>query len=78
MLRAQPLDIGTAHGDRERDRVGKTDFERRSRRPDEIIRIRYDSYENLVDMGVIPTYRGRPRDPSAFPGQRPRWVPDPR
>ena len=27
---------------------------------------------------VIPTYRGRPRDPSAFPAQRPRWVPDPR
>ncbi len=71
-------ELGTAHGDRERDRVGKTDFERRSQRPDEIVRIRYDSYENLVDMGVIPTYRGRPRDPSAFPGQRPRWVPDPR
>ena len=71
-------ELGTAHGDRERDRVGKTEFERRSKRPDEIVRIRYDSYENLVAMGVIPTYRGRPRDPSAFPGQRPRWVPDPR
>jgi hypothetical protein len=71
-------ELGTAHGDRERDRVGKTEFERRSKRPDEIIRIRYDSYDNLIDMGVIPTYRGRPRDPSAFPAQRPRWVPDPR
>jgi hypothetical protein len=71
-------ELGTAHGDRERDRVGKTDFERRSSRPDEIIRIRYDSYANLVDMGVIPTYRGRQRDPSPFPAQRPRWVPDPR
>lgn len=71
-------ELGTAHGDRERDRVGKTEFERRSKRPDEIIRIRYDSYDNLVEMGVIPTYRGRPRDPSAFPAQRPRWVPDPR
>ncbi len=70
-------ELGTAHGDRERDRVGKTEFERRSKRPDEIIRIRYDSYDNLVEMGVIPSYRGRPRDPSAFPAQRPRWVPDP-
>jgi hypothetical protein len=71
-------ELGTGHGDRERDRVGNTEFERRSTRPDEIIRIRYDSYDNLVEMGVIPTYRGRPRDPSAFPAQRPRWVPDPR
>jgi hypothetical protein len=69
--------LGTGHGDRERDRVGSTEFERRSQRPDEIIRIRYDSYANLVEMGVIPTYRGRPRDPSPFPAQRPRWVPDP-
>lgn len=72
-------ELGTAHGDRERDRVGSTEFERDSKRPDEIIRIRYDSYANLVKMGVIPTYRGRDRrEPSAFPAQRPRWVPDPR
>ena len=71
-------ELGTGHGDRERDRVGNTEFERDSKRPDEIIRIRYDSYANLVEMGVIPTYRGRPRSPSAFPAQRPRWVPDPR
>ena len=71
-------ELGTAHGDRERDRVGKTEFERDSNRPAEIIRIRYDSYANLVEMGVIPTYRGRPRDPSPFPAQRPHWVPDPR
>ncbi|MEZ5705825.1 MAG: hypothetical protein R3E56_11415 [Burkholderiaceae bacterium] len=71
-------ELGTAHGDRERDRVGKTDFERDSNRPNEIIRIRYDSYANLVDMGVIPAYRGRPHEPSPFPAQRPRWVPDPR
>ena len=70
-------ELGTAHGDRERDRVGKTEFERDSNRPDEIIRIRYDSYANLVEMGVIPAYRGRPHAPSPFPAQRPRWVPDP-
>ena len=59
--------------------MGKTEFERRSKRPDEIIRIRYDSYDNLVEDGRdshLPW--PRPRDPSAFPAQRPRWVPDPR
>lgn len=70
--------LGTGHGDRERDRVGSTEFQRDTKRPDEVIRIRYDSYDNLVAMGVIPTYRGRYRGPSAFPAQRSRWVPDPR
>lgn len=70
--------LGTGHGDRERDRVGKTDFERRSDRPDEIIRIRYDSRENLIALGVIPPERRRWRDrPSAFPGWNRGYVPDP-
>lgn len=72
-------DLGTGHGDRERDRVGKTDFERRSQRPDDIVRIRYDSRENLIAMGVIPAYQHPIREhrPSAFPGARPGYVPDP-
>jgi hypothetical protein len=71
--------LGTGHGDRERDRVGTTDFERRSGRPDEIVRIRYDSRDNLIAMGVIPPERRRWRDrPSAFPGSNRGYVPDPR
>ncbi|MFP8777397.1 hypothetical protein [Hydrogenophaga sp. RWCD_12] len=71
--------LGTGHGDIERDRVGETDFLRRSGRPDEIIRIRYDSRENLIAMGVIPPDRPRWRDrrPSAFPGANRGYVPDP-
>lgn len=71
--------LGTGHGDRERDRVGETDFERRSDRPDEVIRIRYDSRENLIAMGIIPPDRPRWRDrrPSAFPGSSRGYVPDP-
>ncbi len=70
--------LGTGHGDRERDRVGETEFERRNSRPDEIIRIRYDSRENLVALGVIPPERRRWRDrPSAFPGANRGYVPDP-
>lgn len=69
--------LGTGHGERERDRVGTTEFERRSRRPDEIIRVRYDSRENLIAMGVIPTRRRHEHRPSAFPGARNGYVPDP-
>ena len=78
--RAEPgTQLGTGHGDRERDRVGETDFERRSARPDEIIRIRYDSRENLIALGVIPPERRRWRDrPSAFPGSNRGYVPNPR
>jgi hypothetical protein len=70
--------LGTGHGERERDRVGTTEFERRSGRPDDIVRIRYDSRENLVAMGVIPPERRRWRDrPSAFPGSNRGYAPDP-
>jgi hypothetical protein len=70
--------LGTGHGERERDRVGQTDFVRRSHRPDEIVRIRYDSRENLIALGVIPPERRRWRDrPSAFPGANRGYVPDP-
>lgn len=70
--------LGTGHGERERDRVGETDFVRRSSRPDEIVRIRYDSRENLIALGVIPPERRRWRDrPSAFPGANRGYVPDP-
>jgi hypothetical protein len=70
--------LGTGHGSREYSVVEHTGFERRSTQPDEIIRIRYDSTENLVAMGVIrrPPLRGRPE---AFPDSPlARYVPDPR
>ena len=46
-------------------------------RPDDLIRIRYDSHENLVALGVIPGAAPAPR-PEAFPGSPvSRYVPDP-
>jgi hypothetical protein len=44
-----------------------------------VIRIRYDSRENLVAAGVIPQPRRwpRPAGPSAFPGTDNGYVPDP-
>jgi hypothetical protein len=69
--------LGTGHGAREGDRVGHTNFERRSSRPDEIIRIRYDSFDNLVAMGVIPQ-RALPPRPNPFPEPAvSRYAPDP-
>ena len=69
--------LGTGHGEREASRVGHTGFERRGSRPDELIRIRYDSRENLIAMGIIPTTMVPPR-PNPFPVPAyPRYVPDP-
>ena len=82
--------LGTAHGRRETSYVGKTTFERAQPSPDEVVRIRYDSRENLVAAGVIPV-PPPPRwphpagsagsagsaGPSPFPGSEPGYVPDP-
>jgi hypothetical protein len=73
--------LGTAHGRRETSYVGKTTFERAQSSPDEVVRIRYDSRENLVAAGVIPLPAPprwpRPAGPSAFPGSEPGYVADP-
>jgi hypothetical protein len=70
--------LGTGHGRREHSEVLRVGFEREQSQPNEIIRIRYDSRENLVAMGVIaapkPSYRPQPfPDESALLG----YVPDP-
>lgn len=45
--------LGTGHGEHEYSHVDHTDFKRLQSEPNEIIRIRYDSYDNLIAMGVI-------------------------
>lgn len=68
--------IGTGHGEREWAPVQRTGFERASRRPDQVVQIRYDDERSLVAMGVLPrpnAYR-RWNGPQAFPGG---FVPDP-
>jgi hypothetical protein len=69
--------LGTGHGARETSYVERTDFNRASERPGELIRIRYDSFANLVALGVI---RDRPPlapRPNAFPESPAGYVPDP-
>ena len=70
--------LGTGHGEREQSYVENTEFERLSATPNEVIRIRYDSFDNLVAMGIIrQRLPARPR-PNAFPDSPPeRYTPDP-
>jgi hypothetical protein len=72
--------LGTGHGAREYDSITRTNFERATDTPVEVIRIRYDSHANLIAMGVIPEPR-RPwdRSPNPFPDNHGSngYVPDP-
>jgi hypothetical protein len=69
--------LGTGHGERESSYVSNTEFERERSTPNEVIRIRYDSRENLVAMGVLPQYRAPQPSPRAFPDSPVGYVPDP-
>ena len=62
--------LGTGHGRGRASPARYTSFERATRQPAEFIAIHYDSYRNLVRLGVI----GTPRLATPFPGQ---FVPDP-
>ena len=67
-------ELGTGHGQREWSQVNTTQFERRSSRPDEVVELQYDTWQHLVDRGVIRQPRWGREEPSAFAG---RFVPDP-
>ena len=70
--------LGTGHGEREYSYAVDTEFHRMQPQPNEVIRIRYDSFENLVAMGIIRQPRPMPRAPDPFPGsEQRRFVPDP-
>ena len=81
-LAASPLTrgptLGTAHGEREYSYVMHTSFVRRQSRPDEIIRIRYDSLDNLIAMGIMRPGQYPEPGPNPFPGTDLQgYVPDP-
>ena len=67
--------LGTGHGEREYAPTTHTTFERASDRPNEVLRIRYDSHDNLVALGVIRPWRAQRVTPDPFPSS---FVPDPR
>jgi hypothetical protein len=70
--------LGTGHGTREASYVQNTQFDRLSSTPNEVIKIRYDSFENLVAMGVVPSRPAWRTGPNPFPDSiSPKYVPDP-
>ena len=70
--------LGTGHGQREYSHVDHTEFARLQPQPNEIIRIRYDSLDNLVAMGIVPQPYRAPPSLNPFPGSgQPQYVPDP-
>jgi hypothetical protein len=70
--------LGTGHGAREASYVQNTQFDRQSSAPNEVIKIRYDSFENLVAMGVVPSRPAWHPGPNPFPDSTsPNYVPDP-
>lgn len=70
--------LGTGHGEREVSEVSRTEFERASSTPVEVISIQYDRHENLVAAGIIPPDR-HAAQPRPFPASRDGagYVPDP-
>ncbi len=65
--------LGTGHGRSETSHITYTNFERSTDHPEEVIAIHYNTYSNLMAMGVIRA--PRIALPTPFPGQ---FVPDPR
>lgn len=69
--------LGTGHGEREFSYVNHTEFSRMQPEPNEVIRIRYDSLNNLVAMGIIQRPRPAP-GANPFPDSPvQQYVPDP-
>jgi hypothetical protein len=70
--------LGTGHGEREYSYVDHTEFLRMQAQPNEIIRIHYDSLDNLFAMGVIRRPRPAPPVANPFPASpEQQYVPDP-
>jgi hypothetical protein len=70
--------LGTGHGEREYSYVSHTEFSRMQAQPNEVIRIRYDSLDNLFAMGIIKRPRPAPPFANPFPASpEQQYVPDP-
>lgn len=69
--------LGTGHGEREYSYVQDTEFRRMQSEPNEVIRIRYDSFDNLLAMGIVKAPLAPPSAPNPFPRSSRHFVPDP-
>ena len=70
--------LGTGHGEREASYVSNTEFSRMQPQPNEVIRIRYDSLDNLIAMGIVERRHPAPQITNPFPASaEQQYVPDP-
>ncbi|HEY3799057.1 MAG TPA: hypothetical protein VGL58_11940 [Caulobacteraceae bacterium] len=70
--------LGTGHGEREWSETTVEPFERATSYPQYTQQIAYDSYDNLLALGVIrPSWRYGERQPQPFPQSGDGFVPDP-
>jgi hypothetical protein len=70
--------LGTGHGEREYSYVNRTEFSRMQPQPNEVIRIHYDSLDNLFAMGIVKRPRPAPPTANPFPASpESQYVPDP-
>jgi hypothetical protein len=70
--------LGTGHGEREYSYVTHTEFLRMQPQPNEVVRIRYDSMDNLLALGIIKRPRRMPPTANPFPASpEQQYVPDP-
>jgi hypothetical protein len=70
--------LGTGHGEREYSYVGHTEFARLQSEPNEVIRIHYDSFANLLAMGIVKRAQPAPSGVNPFPASPDQqYVPDP-
>ena len=67
--------LGTGLGERVYAPTWQVEFRKASSAPEEIVTIRYDSYQNLVAAGIVPVARRPQTNPRAFPADG--YVPDP-
>jgi hypothetical protein len=80
---AQPIaplapKLGTGHREREVSYVNRTEFSRMQAQPNEVIRIHYDSMDNLLAMGIVKRPRSVPPAVNPFPASpAEQYVPDP-
>jgi len=70
--------LGTGHGEREYSYVNHTEFLRMQAQPNEVIRVHYDSLDNLFAMGIIKRPHPQPPAANPFPASpEQQYVPDP-
>ena len=70
--------LGTGHGAREDSFVVNVEFERLQPQPNEILKVRYDSLDNLIAMGIIEHPRKFATVSDPFPASPDsQYVPDP-